>query len=262
MRAVNLIPVEQRTGAPVGAGRSQGGAYAVLALIAGLAIMAALYGKADHTVSSEQSQVASLTAEAQRTEAAASRLAPYTSFVAMSEQRLQAVQTLLESRFDWAHVFHEFGRVLPAGTSISSLTGSVGASSTSSKAPAKTSSSTVASATPPGSVPTFSLTGCAVSQAAVAAVLERLRLIDGVSEVELESSTASATVGGASTGASSGGCPTNDPSYTVVVTFDALPSASAVAAASTPTPTATVTEKSGPSASAPSANTTSKGKAE
>lgn len=257
MRAVNLIPVEQRTGAPVGAGRSQGGAYAVLALIAGLAIMAVLYGKADHAVSSEQSQVASLTAETQRTEAAADHLAPYTSFVAISEQRMQAVQTLLESRFDWAHVFHEFGRVLPLGTSISSLTGSVGGSS-SNKAPAKTGSSTVASATPPGSVPTFSITGCAINQASVAGLLERLRLVDGVSEVELQSSTASTTGGGA--GASSGGCPANDPFFTVVVTFDALPSASAVAAASAPT--ATVTDKSGPSASAPAVNTTSKGKAE
>lgn len=249
MRAVNLIPVEQRTGAPVGAGRSQGGAYAVLALIAGLAIMAVLYGKADHAVSSQQSQVASLTAEAQRAEASAARLAPYTSFVATSEQRLQAVQTLLESRFDWAHVFHEFGRVLPRGTSLSSLTGSVGG--TSNKAPAKTGGSAVASATPPGSVPTFSLTGCAVNQAAVAALLERLRLIDGVSEVELESSTASAAGGGAaSSGASSGGCPAQDPAYTVAVTFDALPSASAVAAASAPT--ATVSDRGGPSAPATS----------
>ena len=34
MRAVNLIPAGQRSGASVGAGRSQGGAYAVLALLA------------------------------------------------------------------------------------------------------------------------------------------------------------------------------------------------------------------------------------
>ena len=50
MRAVNLIPADQRGGAPVGAGRSEGGAYAVLAVIAGLAVMAVLYGKAHHAV--------------------------------------------------------------------------------------------------------------------------------------------------------------------------------------------------------------------
>ena len=42
MRAVNLIPSGQRSGAPVGAGRSEGAAYAVLGLLVtfGLAMMA------------------------------------------------------------------------------------------------------------------------------------------------------------------------------------------------------------------------------
>jgi len=260
MRAVNLIPVEQRTGAPVGAGRSQGGAYALLAIIAGLAIMAVLYGKADHAISSKQAQAASLAAQAQRAEAQANRLTSYTAFAALRQQRLQAVETLLESRFDWAHVFHEFGRVLPSGTSISSLDGSVGGSSStaaatsasspssttsaSSSASASSSSATVASSTPPGAVPAFTISGCATGQKSVAELLERLRLIDGVKEDELESSTTSATSGG---GGSSGGCPSNDPAYSIVVTFEALPSASAVAAASAPA--ATVSDKSATAAS-------------
>ena len=253
MRAVNLIPSEQRTGAPVGAGRSQGGAYALLAMIAGLAIMAVLYGKADHAIAAKQTQAASLTAQAQREEAQASRLAPFTSFAAMREQRLQAVETLLDSRFDWAHVFHEFGRVLPPGTSISSLVGSVGGAS--SKLAGRSASSTVASSTPPGAVPTFTITGCAVSQASVADLLERLRLIDGVSEDELESSTASSGGGGAS----SGGCPAHDPAYTIMITFEALPSASAVAAASAPA--ATVSDNSAATAGAKSTAPASAGTA-
>ena len=52
MRAVNLIPAEQRGGASVGAGRSQGAAYAVLGLVAGLAVMVVLYGIARHQVTS------------------------------------------------------------------------------------------------------------------------------------------------------------------------------------------------------------------
>ena len=42
---------------------------------------------------------------------------------------------------------------------------------------------------PAGSVPTFTLAGCATSQTEVAQTLDRLRLIDGVSEVTLQSST-------------------------------------------------------------------------
>jgi hypothetical protein len=262
MRAVNLIPSEQRTNAPVGAGRSQGGAYAVLVLILGLAGMAVLYGKADHAISSDRAQATSLTNQAQSAEAQADRLAPYTSFLSLRESRMQAVQTLVESRFDWAHAFHEFGRVLPAGTSISSLSASVGSatgSATAAASPAASSSSTassstasgsaaspstassagtasttptvaaassVSSSTPPGSVPTFTLAGCAVSQPAVAELLERLRLIDGVSEVELTSSSASSSGGG-----SGGGCPAHDPAWAVQLTFDPLPTSTTVAAA-------------------------------
>lgn len=232
MRAVNLIPVEQRSGQPVGAGRSQGGAYAILLLIGGLAVMAYAYGSADHKIASSRAQVASLTAQAQRAQATAERLAPYTSFAAEREARTQAVETLIDSRFDWAHVFHEFGRVLPAGVSVSSLNGTVGsaittssASSTSAGTSAGTSS--VASATPPGSVPTFTMSGCARSQPTVALTLQRLRLIDGVKEVTLQSSTGGPE--GASSGASAGGCPASDPVFSVQITFDPLPSAPAQA---------------------------------
>ncbi len=236
MRAVNLIPVEQRSGQPVGVGRSQGGAYAVLVLIGGVALMAYLYGQAHHQVTSRRAQAASLTAQAQQAQAAAEKLAPYTSFIALREQRMQAVDTLVDSRFDWAHVLHEFGRVLPAQTSISSLSGTIGTAASSpapaASASASTSSSAAsaapaASATPSGSVPTFTLAGCATSQPTVALMLERLRLIDGVKEVTLQSST----VGSSGASAAGGGCAGHDASFTAAVTFDPLPSSSVVAAA-------------------------------
>jgi len=43
VRAVNLIPAEQRSGGVVGAGRSGGVAYAVLGALCGLALMALMY---------------------------------------------------------------------------------------------------------------------------------------------------------------------------------------------------------------------------
>jgi hypothetical protein len=238
MRAVNLIPTEQRSGQPVGAGRSNGGAYAVLVLVGGFALMAYLYGQANHQVSSRKAQAASLTAQAQETQAAAERLAPYTSFIALRESRMQTVDSLVDSRFDWAHVLHEFGRVLPAETSISSLTGTIGSMATSGSSSTASSSSTGSSsagagggsdssATPSGSVPSFTITGCAIGQPAVALTLERLNLIDGVKEVTLQSSTA----GSGSGSAGSGDCPGSAATFAATVTFDPLPSTSAVAAA-------------------------------
>jgi Tfp pilus assembly protein PilN len=245
MKAVNLIPADQRGGASVGAGRSEGAVYAVLGLLAGLALFAFLYGMADHQISSRKARVATLEAQAQQATAQANELAPYTSFIALREQRVQEVSQLVDSRFDWAHSFHELGRVLPRDATISSLTGTIGSSTATAAAPAAapaapsagtaSASTSVASATPPGSVPAFALSGCATSQSEVALTLDRLRLIDGVSEVTLQSSAK----GGASGG--SGGCSGKDPAFTVQIAFDPLPAPPATGAASTATAAATST---------------------
>lgn len=222
MRAVNLIPSDQRGGSGPAGGRSQGGAYAVLVLLAGLAGLALLYGSARHQISSRTAQAASISVQIQRAEATATQLAPYTSFLALREQRKQTVAQLAQSRFDWAQAFRELGRVLPSDTSVSSLEGTVGSSS--SPAAKTGAGSTATSATPPGSVPVFVLTGCAKSQEVVAQTLSRLRLIEGVSGVTLASST-QAAAGGA--GGGTGGCPGNDPAFSAQITFDPLPAASA-----------------------------------
>ena len=162
-------------------------------MVAGLALLALLYGTARHEISSRRAKAASLVAQTQRAQATVAQLAPYTSFLAMREQRVKAVSELAQSRFDWAHAFHELGRVLPADASITSLTGTVGSASGSSTSSTSGStaaaSAAVTSATPPGSVPAFTLSGCATSQTEVAQTLNRLRLIDGVSNVTLQSST-------------------------------------------------------------------------
>lgn len=228
MKAVNLIPAEQRSGASAGIGRSEGVAYAVLALFAGVALMAFLYGHAKHEISSSRTQAAQYSAEAQSTQQQATALAPYTAFAAMREQREQAVLQLVDTRFDWAHALHELGRVLPRNSAITALTGTVGAASesNSSSSSSKSSSSsspssgTVTSATPPGSVPVFLLSGCATSQQAVALMLNRLRLIDGVREVALQSSTQGASSG------TGGGCVAGEPVFSVTVTFAAMPTPS------------------------------------
>lgn len=244
MRAVNLIPGDQRSGGSVGAGRSGGAAYAVLVLLLGFAVLAISYGKASRTVSKDESKAATLSAQAARDKAAAERLAPYTSFVALRRAREEAVTSLVDQRFDWAHAMHELGRVLTAQVSISSLSGQVGnpggpsSSSSSSSSPSSSSSSSsasstaktasVASATPSGAVPSFQLDGCARTQKAVAQMLQRLRLIDGVAEVTLQSSTRGA---GGGSGATGGGCPPNGPVFSVSITYEPLPSASEAAAA-------------------------------
>jgi Tfp pilus assembly protein PilN len=227
MKAVNLIPGEQRQGGGSITGRSDGGALIVLGLLAALAALILMYGNAHHQISSQNGEVASLNAQASAIQARTGRLTPYTDFVSMANQRVQTVSQLVQARFDWSHALHELGRVLPAGVALASLHGNVGAAAASA-APARPAGVTPASSTPPGSTPVFTLAGCATSQSVVAQTLQRLRLMDGATEVQLQSSTKS----GASGGGSSGSCPGGDPSFSVQIVFAGLPAASAPSASS------------------------------
>lgn len=238
MRAVNLIPADQRSGASVGLGRSQGSAYAVLVVVGVLALFGFLYGNARHEISSNRTQVATLDAQAQQAQSEASQLVGYEALNASREKRLKAVEGLIDSRFDWAHVMSEFARVLPAHASIDSLTGTVG--STTGAAAASPSAATggssavaapVTSATPPGSVPSLTVGGCASSQDEVARTLQRLRLLDGVKEVTLQSSASTSSSG--SSAAASAGCGNEGTSFTVAVVFTPLPATSAYPTAKT-----------------------------
>ncbi len=255
MKAVNLIPVEERRGGSgLSGGRSGGAIFAVFGLVAGLAVLALLYGTASHQISSSKAEVASLQARTAQAQARATVLSPYTNFVSMREQREQAVQQLVDSRFDWAQAFHELGRVLPANVSLTSLSGTIGSSSGSSGSSSSTTSAAkasaatgatgasgapVSSATPPGSVPVFTLAGCTTSQANVAIVLGRLRLISGVQEVSLQSSTKAGPSGSGGGGVASGSCEGNDAAFDVTITFQALPNVPASGSAASTTVAAT-----------------------
>jgi hypothetical protein len=279
MRAFNLIPADERGGASLNGGKSGGSAFVVLGLLGVLAIFALLYGQASRQISSQTAKIATLDTQAQTAQAQAAKLAPYVSFKTMHEQRVQAVDQLVDSRFDWAHAFHELGRVLPPDeVALTSLNGTIGSGSGSTSAgadtaagasskaaaatgattpaagssgSAATSSSSVSSATPAGSVPTFTLAGCATSQSIVALTLDRLRLIDGVSEVTLQSSTQAAKGAGSSSGGSSSAC--TGATFAMQITFDPLPSASA-ASSSSATPT-TATSALTPTTGTPTTST-------
>jgi Tfp pilus assembly protein PilN len=245
MRAVNLIPAGQRPGASKITGDSDGAAFIVIGVIVGLAVMMLLYGKAHKQVSSRQSEAASLTARAQSAQEQANKLTPYTSFLGLQTERVNAVSQLIGTRFDWAHAFHELGRVLPTNVSLSSVQGTIAGGSTPATvsspggSPSSSASASVSSATPPGSTPTMSISGCTDSQSDVAVALARLRLINGVNEVSLQSSTK---------GGGAGGCGPDSPTFSALVTFEGLPSPAAPSTGSgKTTPAATSAPPSTPS---------------
>lgn len=209
MRPVNLIPAELRRGdhAPL---RSGPLAYIVLGALALAVIGVALLVMAGNDVSERQAEVRQLHREDALAKARAERLAPYSRFAALTEQRVSTVRELADSRFDWERVMRELALILPHDVWLTSLD---------------------ANATGGGSEggtggvagPSLELSGCAGGQDAVAGFVTALKDIEGVTRVGLESSTVGE--GGGDGGAGGEGCESRDfiAQFQMTVAFDAAP---------------------------------------
>jgi Tfp pilus assembly protein PilN len=215
MRAVNLIPAGERRGAGGAAGRSGGGAYMVLGALALMVVLATAYTLAGKSVTDKKAELADVTRQAQVAESQAQGLTEYTKFASLRTKRVETVKQLANGRFDWSHALHEVARVLPTNAWLTSLAGTTSPG-------AGTGGSGLRGALPN---PAIEVAGCTTSQASVAKIMARLRLIDGVSQVSLSDSTKSAATGGGAGDSAGGGDCTGGsshfPKFTMVVFFTA-----------------------------------------
>jgi Tfp pilus assembly protein PilN len=259
MRAVNLIPADDRRGAGGAAGRSGGGAYILLGALALFVVMSASYVLAGKSVTDKKSELAQVTRQAEAAEAKAKSLGDYTRFAAMRTKRVQTVSQLANSRFDWSHALHEVARVLPENAWLTSLTGTT--------SPGVQVGGTTGQLRSALAVPAIDVTGCTTSQSSVAKMMARMRLIDGVQRVSLEDSAKGDAASGAGSGdsANSGDCrggSSHFPLFHIVVFY--APSAASATASAGGTATASATTASSatpastttPSSATPSTTTT------
>lgn len=214
MRPVNLIPPDLRRGdnAPLRTGPV---AYMLLgALVLALAGVMALV-LTNNQISDRKAEVAQLQQEDAAAQAQAQRLAAYTQFQAMSEQRVATVTSLANSRFDWERVMRELSLILPDDVWLVSLDATAGGA-----AGGESSGSSGLSGGIAG--PALALAGCAAGQNAVAGFVTALKDIDGVTRVGFESSSMG---GGEAGGAGGDDCRTRSfiASFNLVVAFDAAP---------------------------------------
>jgi Tfp pilus assembly protein PilN len=239
MKAINLIPTEVRRQGSTGS--SDGLVYAILGLLAGLVVLGSLWALAHHQIGTRRAAIANANAQAAQVTAEASALQAYTSFGTMSSQRQQSAAQIAAGRFDWAHTMHELGRVLPPKVSLTSFNGSVG-----SAAPG------AAPAASPSGAPGASLTlqGCAPSQSAVALTMARMRLMDGVSDVAVQSTNKL----GANSPAGGTTCSGNQTSFSLTVSYGTASGG----ASTTPSTTPSAAPAAAPAAgsSAPATQTT------
>ena len=189
MRAVNLIPPDLRRGGGAGAaGRTGGAIYVIVGALIALVAMAVAYGLTTHEIAKRKADIATATGQAQVAEARAAALQPYVDIQTRRAARVTLVSSIAAKRFDWSVMMSQIAEALPTQDVLSSMTGSV-----SSGAPGSSSSSSAAGAL---AVPTVTLGGCSNSQPGVAATLDSLRKIPGVTVDSLTSSVK----GGSATG--------------------------------------------------------------
>jgi Tfp pilus assembly protein PilN len=245
MRAVNLIPGDSRRGGRAGNGHSGGAVYVLLAAMAAAVVLVAVYVSATNRISSQQAQVTVLRTEAAQAQSAATKLAPYVQFAQLAQARTTTIRGIASSRFDWHAALAGLSRVVPANTSLQSLSGSVvpGVSITGSGG-----SGNAAELRGAIAAPAFQLSGCSDSQDDVARLISRLRLIDGVTRVSLEDSqktTGAQTGASVSAAGSSGGCGPNRPTFDLVAFFQPLANAGANGVTSLSTPVSSTTSTGG-----------------
>lgn len=229
MRAVNLIPVEERRGSGSG-GRTSLGVYGLLGGLALLVAAVAAYALAAHHVSQNKAELASVRVQVASAQRQAAALKPYGDFAQLAQKRLQTVESLAKSRFDWAHALRGLSVAIPADVRLDSLTASV--SSTSDSGGGGGESGGLRAAI---DAPALELGGCATSHDEVARMIAQLRQIDGVTRVSLSHSD-DASQSGSSAGAGGACGGGRDTSFGAVVFFGtsvppqaAVPSAPATA---------------------------------
>ena len=211
MRPVNLIPAEERPGGrrPL---RSGPLAYMVVGALAAAVIAITALVVTENSISDKKAEVTQLQAEQASITAKAQALSAYTQFAAVREQRLATVTELADSRFDWARILHELSLVIPANVQLTSLSGNASSGAGTAGGGGVGLRSQIAG-------PALEMVGCTTSQAAVAAFIEALKDIDGVTRVGFQSSSIS---GGGSNATSAGSCE-GAAQFQLVAAFDAAP---------------------------------------
>lgn len=190
VKAVNLIPSEQRAFAKPSAGKRSNipaqetpvGAYAILGFLAMCIAAAALYVTTSNSIAERESELAIIEQEATQVEQQATALQSFADFRQLADSREQTVTALAASRFPWSTTLDDISRALPSDVFISSFDG--------------TTASAASGSSLRGAIqaPSIELIGCTDDQSSVARLMSSLREVRGVTRVSLAKSEAVDTI--------------------------------------------------------------------
>jgi Tfp pilus assembly protein PilN len=179
MRAINLVPADERPGR-VNGGKSNGAVYG---LLIGLIVVLVAASSLAMTKKKQAQAKADLAAVQQSTQAfdqIAAQFSSYESAASNATSRIETVRGLAQARFDWAGAMRDLSRVVPANVQITELNATV-------KPGLSVGNGGTALRTAIGT-PAITMTGCATDQDAVANLLGQLEAQRRVTQVSLDSS--------------------------------------------------------------------------
>jgi Tfp pilus assembly protein PilN len=239
VRAVNLIPAEERRGSA--GGGSSLPTFGVIGVLALLLVGVTAWVVLSNQISDRKAELAREQRQTGQTQAQAARLKPYTEFAQLEQKRVDTVRQLADSRFDWENTMHDLARVVTTNVWLTSFTGTVapGVNIDSAGGGGGAGGTSNLRAALPN--PAIELSGCATSQSEVARFLSRLRAMRGVTRVTLSDASKSDTPasGGAPTtggsGSSSSDCRQGSahfPLFNLIIFFKPLPGGSSTASGS------------------------------
>lgn len=250
MRAVNLIPEDQRPGGGAGsAGRSGGAAYLLLGGLALLVLFTALWAMAGRGMAAKRTEAAQLRQQTASIEQRTAGLGGLRADDVAARTRIDSVRGLAQARFDWGQTLDDISRVLPRNVWLSTLTGTV--------APGVAGGSGASSLRSALPVPAVEMAGCTTSQDQVARLMARLETVPGVQRVSLSDTAKGQS--GSGTGGGSGDCRgthADYPAFSMVLFFAPQPGAALLSATPGSTTTAgTPATTTPPSTTPPTATT-------
>jgi Tfp pilus assembly protein PilN len=234
VRAVNLIPSEQRRGTRGGGAVRVGLATRVLLGVLGVAVVAVTaLVLISNQVSEKQTELVEVARKQEVAAAAGNALRPYGNFVKLEQERHATVTALAQSRFNWERVMRQLSRVTPDGVWITEMKGTV-------------STGAGAQGTAAGGAgggggglrngiqgPAMELKGCSRSQEGSARTITRMRNLDEVTSVTLTKSGLpedEGPAGAAQSAQDDTGCPKKVYTFELIAGFK-VPAASIPAAA-------------------------------
>jgi Tfp pilus assembly protein PilN len=195
MKAVNLIPAEERRSGGTGSGLSS---YILIGILALVVAVGAAFTLVNRNLKDHRKELADVQAQIQGAQSETDALKAYTAFTTVRQQRSETVRSLATSRFDWAHALHEVGRTMPSDAWLTSMRASV--------TPATPVDGGVADPLRNAvQAPAIEIVGCTTSQDKVAGVISSLRRANGVQRISLSSSER-LDAGTAAAGSAGGDC--------------------------------------------------------